>query len=59
LKRATAKASLDQIRTHLGHAQSERAYATGMALSPGEALDLAAGYPTESLARRRSWATPF
>ena len=35
--------SLDQIHAHLGHEQSERAYASGMALSPGEALDLAAG----------------
>jgi len=37
------QASLDQIHAHLGHEQSERAYASGMALSPGEALDLAAG----------------
>jgi predicted ATPase/DNA-binding SARP family transcriptional activator len=37
------QASLDQIHAHLGHEQSERAYATGMALSPAQALDLAAG----------------
>ena len=37
------QASLDQIRGHLGHEQFERAYATGMALSPNQALDLAAG----------------
>jgi predicted ATPase/DNA-binding SARP family transcriptional activator len=36
------QASLDQIRAHLGHEQFERAYATGMALSPAQALDLAA-----------------
>ena len=35
--------SLDQIRAHLGHEQFERAYATGMALSLNQALDLAAG----------------
>jgi len=34
--------SLDQIRGHLGQEQFERAYATGMALSPDRALDLAA-----------------
>ena len=33
--------SLDQVRGHLGHEQFERAYATGMTLSPDEALDLA------------------
>ena len=35
--------SLDQIRAHLGQGQFERAYATGMALSLNQALDLAAG----------------
>jgi hypothetical protein len=33
--------SLDQARAHLGEEQVERAYATGMALSPEKALDLA------------------
>jgi hypothetical protein len=33
--------SLAQVRTHLGAEQSERDYARGMALSPGEILDLA------------------
>jgi predicted ATPase/DNA-binding SARP family transcriptional activator len=37
------RASLDQIHAHLGDEQFERAYATGMALSPAPALDLAAG----------------
>jgi predicted ATPase/class 3 adenylate cyclase/tetratricopeptide (TPR) repeat protein len=40
--------SLDQARAHLGEEQLERAYATGMALSPEKALDLAlpkAGLP--------------
>jgi hypothetical protein len=37
------QASLAQIHAHLGHEQSERADATGMALNPGEALGLAAG----------------
>jgi hypothetical protein len=35
--------SLDQVRAHLGQEQSGRAYAMGMALSSGEALDLASG----------------
>jgi hypothetical protein len=35
--------SLDQVRAHLGQAQFDRAYADGLALSPGEALDLASG----------------
>ena len=35
--------SLDQARAHLGDEQLERAYAQGMALSPDQALDLAAG----------------
>ena len=35
--------SLDQVRGHLSHEQFERAYASGMTLSPGEALHLAAG----------------
>jgi predicted ATPase len=35
--------SLDQVRAHLGQEQSERAYASGMALSSDEALDLASG----------------
>jgi len=33
--------SLDQAHAHLGGEQLERAYAQGMALSPGKALDLA------------------
>jgi predicted ATPase/class 3 adenylate cyclase len=37
------QASLDEIRAHLGLEQFERACATGMALSPSQALDLAAG----------------
>jgi predicted ATPase/class 3 adenylate cyclase len=37
--------SLDQVRAHLGQEQFERAYAGGMALSPGEALDMASGKP--------------
>jgi predicted ATPase/DNA-binding SARP family transcriptional activator len=37
------QASLDQIHAHLGAEQSEQAYASGMALSPDQALDLAAG----------------
>jgi predicted ATPase/DNA-binding SARP family transcriptional activator len=41
------QASLDQIHDHLGHEQSERAYATGMTLSPAQALDLAAGTTTQ------------
>jgi len=35
--------SLDQVRAHLGQEQFERAHARGMALSFGEALDLASG----------------
>jgi hypothetical protein len=35
--------SLDQVRAHLGQEQLDRAYATGMALSPDEALQLASG----------------
>ncbi|HYB17905.1 MAG TPA: adenylate/guanylate cyclase domain-containing protein [Streptosporangiaceae bacterium] len=35
--------SLDQVRAHLGQEQSEQARAMGMALSPGQALDLASG----------------
>jgi hypothetical protein len=35
--------SLDQVRTHLGPERFERAYATGMALSSDETLDLASG----------------
>jgi predicted ATPase/class 3 adenylate cyclase len=35
--------SLDQVHAHLGQQQSERAHAIGMALSSGEALDLAFG----------------
>ena len=41
--------SLDQVRGHLGHAQFERAHATGMALSLDEALDLATGKGPPSL----------
>ena len=33
--------SLNQVRTHLGPEQFGRAHATGMALSSGQALDLA------------------
>jgi hypothetical protein len=43
LEACCRQASLDQIHAHLHHEQSERAYATGMALSPAQALDLAAG----------------
>ena len=35
--------SLYQVRAHLGQQQSEQDHAKGMALSSGEALDLAAG----------------
>jgi tetratricopeptide (TPR) repeat protein len=35
--------SLDQARAHLGQEQFDRAYAKGIALSSGEALDLASG----------------
>jgi predicted ATPase/class 3 adenylate cyclase len=35
--------SLDQVRAHLGQDRWERDHATGMALSPGQALDLASG----------------
>ena len=35
--------SLDQVRAHLGQEQSEHDHARGMALSPGQALDLASG----------------
>ncbi len=35
--------SLDQVRAHLGQEELNRAYATGMALSPDEACDLASG----------------
>jgi hypothetical protein len=35
--------SLAQIRARLGQQQFEPAYSSGMALSPGEALDLASG----------------
>jgi hypothetical protein len=35
--------SLDQVRAHLGQEQFDRAYATGIALSPDQALDLASG----------------
>jgi tetratricopeptide repeat protein len=35
--------SLDQVRAHLGHEQSGRAHAEGMALSFNQALDLASG----------------
>jgi predicted ATPase/class 3 adenylate cyclase len=35
--------SLDQVRAHLGHDQLERAHAKAMALSFGEAFDLASG----------------
>jgi hypothetical protein len=35
--------SLDQVRAHLGQTHLERAHASGMALSPDEALDLASG----------------
>jgi len=35
--------SLDQVRAHLGPEQSGRAHAMGMALSPGDTLDLASG----------------
>jgi predicted ATPase/class 3 adenylate cyclase len=35
--------SLDQVRAHLGQEQLDRAYATGMALSPDQARDLASG----------------
>jgi hypothetical protein len=35
--------SLDQVRTRLGQEQFRRAYAGGMALSSGDALDLASG----------------
>lgn len=35
--------SLDQVRAHLGQEKFDRAYAKGMALSTGEALDLASG----------------
>jgi hypothetical protein len=35
--------SLDQVRAHLDQQQFDRAYATGMALSSAEALDLASG----------------
>jgi predicted ATPase/class 3 adenylate cyclase len=37
------QASLDQMHAHLGPEQSERAYATGIALSPDQALHLATG----------------
>jgi hypothetical protein len=35
--------SLHKVRAALGEEQFERAYATGMTLSPGQALDLALG----------------
>ena len=35
--------SLDQVRAHLGQEQLDRAYATGMALSPDQARDPASG----------------
>jgi hypothetical protein len=35
--------SLDQVRAHLGQEQFERAHAGGMALSFGDAFDLATG----------------
>jgi len=37
------QSSLDQVRAHLGQQKFDRAYATGMAFSTGEALDLASG----------------
>jgi tetratricopeptide (TPR) repeat protein len=36
--------SLDQVRSHLGHEQFDRAYADGMALSRDQALDLASAH---------------
>ena len=39
--------SLDQVRARLGQEQSDRDYATGMALSSDEALDLASGKPSQ------------
>jgi predicted ATPase len=39
--------SLDQVRAHLGQDQLERAHAKSMALSFGEAFDLAAGKPSQ------------
>jgi len=35
--------SLEQVRAHLGQEQFDQAYAQGMALSSGEALDLVSG----------------
>jgi hypothetical protein len=40
--------SLNQVRAHLGREQSDRAHAQGMAISPGQALDLASGTPTQA-----------
>ena len=40
--------SIDQVRTHLGQEQFERAHATGTALSSDDALDLASGNPSQA-----------
>jgi tetratricopeptide (TPR) repeat protein len=40
--------SLDRVRAHLGQDQLERAHAKSMALSFGEAFDLAAGQPSQA-----------
>jgi predicted ATPase/class 3 adenylate cyclase len=39
--------SLGQVRAHLSQEEFDRAHATGMALSPGQALDLASGKPSQ------------
>jgi hypothetical protein len=43
------KSPANQVRGHLAREQFERAYASGMALSPDEALDLATGKGPPSL----------
>src|SRR5262249_40891939 len=39
--------SLGQVRAHLSQQQFEQAHATGMTLSPSQALDLASGKPPQ------------
>jgi hypothetical protein len=46
------RGSLDQVRAHLGQEQFEQAHATGMALSPDQALDLASGKAPLALSSR-------
>jgi tetratricopeptide (TPR) repeat protein len=40
--------SVEQVRAHLGQQQFEQAHARGMALSPGQAFDLASGAPSQA-----------